>query len=65
MTSISSFYMQYFLLLQMVRCNVHCLHCGSDCSSSEVIPDMPAEDFLRVIDKSITPYVVPHKVLII
>ena len=48
-----------------LRCNVHCLHCGSDCSSSEVTPDMPAEDFLRVIDQSITPHVNPHKVLII
>lgn len=48
-----------------LRCNVHCLHCGSDCSSSEVTPDMPAEDFLRVIDQSITPHVDPHKVLII
>ena len=48
-----------------LRCNVHCLHCGSDCSSSEVTPDMPAEDFLRVIDKSVTPHVAPHKVLII
>ena len=48
-----------------LRCNVHCLHCGSDCSSSETTPDMPAEDFLRVIDQSITPHVDPHKVLII
>ena len=48
-----------------LRCNVHCLHCGSDCSSSEVTPDMPAEDFLRVIDQSVTPHVNPHKVLII
>ena len=48
-----------------LRCNVHCLHCGSDCSSSEITPDMPAEDFLRVIDQSITPHVDPHKVLII
>ena len=48
-----------------LRCNLHCLHCGSDCSSSEVTPDMPAEDFLRVIDQSITPHVNPHKVLII
>ncbi len=48
-----------------LRCNVHCLHCGSDCSSSEVTPDMHAEDFLRVIDQSVTPYVDPHKVLII
>ena len=48
-----------------LRCNVHCLHCGSDCSSSEVTPDMPAEDFFRVIDQSVTPHVDPHKVLII
>jgi radical SAM enzyme (rSAM/lipoprotein system) len=48
-----------------LRCNVHCLHCGSDCSSSEVTPDMPAEDFLRVIDQSVTPHVDPHKVLVI
>ena len=48
-----------------LRCNVHCLHCGSDCSSSEVTPDMPAEDFLRVIDQSVTSHVDPHKVLII
>ncbi len=48
-----------------LRCTVHCLHCGSDCSSSEITPDMPAEDFLRVIDQSVTPHVDPHKVLII
>ena len=48
-----------------LRCNVHCMHCGSDCSSSEITPDMPAEDFLRVIDQSVTPHVDPHKVLII
>ena len=48
-----------------LRCNVHCLHCGSDCSSSDVTPDMPAEDFLRVIDQSVTPHVDPHNVLII
>ena len=37
------------------RCNVHCKHCGSDCKSTTDIPDMPAADFLRVID-SITPH---------
>jgi radical SAM enzyme (rSAM/lipoprotein system) len=48
-----------------LRCNVHCLHCGSDCVSSAQTPDMPAEDFLKVIDTEITPHVDPHKVLII
>ncbi len=48
-----------------LRCNVHCLHCGSDCVSSVTQPDMPAEDFLYVLDTEITPHVDPHKVLII
>ena len=48
-----------------LRCNVHCLHCGSDCTSSLQTRDMPAEDFLKVIDTEITPHVNPNKVLII
>lgn len=48
-----------------LRCNVHCLHCGSDCTSSLQTPDMPAEDFLKVIDTEISPHVNPNKVLII
>lgn len=48
-----------------LRCNVHCLHCGSDCVASVETPDMPAEDFLRVIDTEITPHVNPSEVLII
>ncbi|MGM9810423.1 MAG: TIGR04133 family radical SAM/SPASM protein [Paludibacteraceae bacterium] len=48
-----------------LRCNVHCLHCGSDCVSSVTQPDMPAEDFLKVIDEQITPHVNPHEVMII
>lgn len=48
-----------------LRCNVHCLHCGSDCVSSVTQPDMPAADFLKVIDEQITPHVAPHNVLII
>jgi radical SAM enzyme (rSAM/lipoprotein system) len=47
-----------------LRCNLHCRHCGSDCKQSAQTPDMPAEDFLRVVD-SITPHVDPHRVNII
>lgn len=32
------------------RCNLHCLHCGSDCTAAGGEPDMPAEDFLRAFD---------------
>ena len=48
-----------------LRCNVHCLHCGSDCLSSVTQPDMPMEDFLKVLDEEITPHVNPREVLII
>ena len=47
-----------------LRCNLHCKHCGSDCKRTADVPDMPAEDFLRVVD-SITPRVNPHEVSII
>ena len=48
-----------------LRCNVHCLHCGSVCVASVTTPDMPAEDFLHVIDTEVTPHVNPHKVMVI
>lgn len=48
-----------------LRCNVHCLHCGSDCVASVTTPDMPATDFLNVIDTEITPHVDPRQVLVI
>lgn len=46
------------------RCNLHCKHCGSDCRRISDIPDMPAEDFLRVID-SITPHFNPNEVNVV
>lgn len=47
-----------------LRCNMSCRHCGSDCKVQPEVKDMPAGDFLRVID-SLTPHVDPHKVFII
>ncbi len=46
------------------RCNLSCLHCGSDCKNSSILPDMPAEDFLAAIDRLI-PHINPNKVNII
>ena len=46
-----------------LRCNLNCLHCGSDCTSEATTPDMPLEDFLKVLDR-IKPYVNPHKIMI-
>ncbi len=33
-----------------LRCNLSCLHCGSDCRAASDAPDMPAEDFLHVTE---------------
>lgn len=47
-----------------LRCNVSCRHCGSDCRVVADQPDMPMEDFLKVVD-SIAPHVEPNKVMVI
>ena len=47
-----------------LRCNLHCLHCGSDCRKESLIPDMPKEDFLKVLD-SVAAKCDPHKVFVI
>ncbi len=33
-----------------LRCNLSCLHCGSDCKKETMFPDMPLDDFLPVLD---------------
>lgn len=47
-----------------LRCNLSCKHCGSDCKKTAGEADMPADDFLHVVD-SITPHVNPNHVFII
>ena len=32
------------------RCNLHCRHCGSDCTAASNDKDMPLDDFLRAFD---------------
>jgi radical SAM enzyme (rSAM/lipoprotein system) len=34
-----------------LRCNLDCLHCGSECKKDSAVKDMPAEDFLRALDE--------------
>lgn len=33
-----------------LRCNLSCRHCGSDCKKDSTIQDMPAQDFINVLD---------------
>lgn len=47
-----------------LRCNLHCRHCGSDCKVQAATPDMPKEDFLRVLDQ-VAERTDPHKVFVI
>jgi len=47
-----------------LRCNLSCLHCGSDCKAAANVPDMPAKDFFKVIEE-ITPQVNPNRTMII
>lgn len=53
----------YFFWECTLRCNLNCLHCGSDCLTSYSQPDMPLEDFLKVVDEVKTQYE-PSKILI-
>lgn len=47
-----------------LRCNMSCLHCGSDCKMAANTPDMPADDFLRAVDR-LRPHVNPNTTFII
>jgi radical SAM enzyme (rSAM/lipoprotein system) len=45
------------------RCNLKCIHCGSDCLSNSSQADMPLKDFLKVLD-CISNKVNPNKTMI-
>lgn len=47
-----------------LRCNLNCIHCGSDCVKDSTISDMPREDFLKALDE-ITPIITPNKTMIV
>jgi radical SAM enzyme (rSAM/lipoprotein system) len=56
--------LNYLLWESTLRCNLNCLHCGSDCKKDASTKDMPIEDFLRAIDQ-LMPIVNPNKTLIV
>jgi len=47
-----------------LRCNLRCRHCGSDCTASALAPDMPFEDFEKVLLRIKEAYE-PKEILII
>ena len=47
-----------------LRCNMKCRHCGSDCRVSSLQPDMPFEDFARVLRRVKETYD-SHKIMIV
>lgn len=47
-----------------LRCNLNCLHCGSDCKKETAVKDMPSEDFIGAID-DISSIVNPRKTMIV
>jgi radical SAM enzyme (rSAM/lipoprotein system) len=55
--------LNYIFWETTLRCNLHCVHCGSDCKAEVAVKDMPKEDFLRAIDE-IIPIVNPNKTTI-
>lgn len=46
-----------------LRCNLSCVHCGSDCSKDSDIEDMPKEHFLEILDQ-IEPFVNKEKIIV-
>jgi radical SAM enzyme (rSAM/lipoprotein system) len=47
-----------------LRCNLNCLHCGSDCQKDASVRDMPREDFLKALD-DITPILASNDTMIV
>lgn len=46
-----------------LRCNLNCLHCGSDCTQKTDTPDMPLSDFVQVL-KEIKSEYDPSKIIV-
>jgi radical SAM enzyme (rSAM/lipoprotein system) len=54
----------YILWECTLRCNLNCIHCGSDCKKDSQVREMPASDFYKAIDQ-IIPLVNPNKTMIV
>lgn len=43
--------LNYLMWECTLRCNLNCLHCGSDCKKDASTKDMPVEDFFKALDQ--------------
>ena len=55
--------LNYILWECTLRCNLQCLHCGSDCKRDSTARDMPSEDFFEALDKLYD--IVPNRTMIV
>lgn len=56
--------LNYILWECTLRCNLNCLHCGSDCKKDAALNDMPLHDFLNALDQ-LKDLVNPNKTMIV
>lgn len=56
--------LNYILWECTLRCNLNCIHCGSDCKKNSSVKDMPMEDFFKALD-DISPILTPQKTMIV
>ena len=56
--------LKYFFWETTLRCNLNCLHCGSDCHKDVQVKDMPIDDFLKVTEQVKQTHN-PNKVMIV
>jgi radical SAM enzyme (rSAM/lipoprotein system) len=57
-------HLKYILWECTLRCNLNCLHCGSDCKKNDSLSDMPLKDFLNALDQ-LKGLVNPNKTMIV
>jgi radical SAM enzyme (rSAM/lipoprotein system) len=63
-TEISLHELQYLFWECTNRCNLECVHCGSDCKQTTSASDMPASDFLKVTEQISTKYN-PNNIMVV
>ncbi|MDD3876349.1 MAG: TIGR04133 family radical SAM/SPASM protein [Bacteroidales bacterium] len=56
--------LSYFFWECTLRCNISCIHCGSDCRQDTSVKDMPYQDFLKITARVKEVYN-PNKVMIV